>query len=89
LSSTNIAAPGIGDPIGTTAGPGTSGVLIEAHTVFSVGPYASIITRPGAAQRSTTSGGQASPATTNAVDSNPSAESIATADGVWVSTLTC
>src|ERR1700761_4765032 len=38
LSSTNIAAPGIGDPIGTTPGPGISGALIEAHTVFSVGP---------------------------------------------------
>ncbi|BCO68557.1 hypothetical protein MINTM007_31680 [Mycobacterium intracellulare] len=32
--------------------------------------------------------GQASPATTSAVDSRPSAGSIATADGVWVSTLT-
>ena len=46
-----------------------------------------IITRPGA-QRSTTSGGQASPPTTNATDSNPSADNTATADGVWVNTLT-
>jgi hypothetical protein len=38
LSSTNIAAPGIGDPIGTIPGPGVNGVLIDAHTVVSVGP---------------------------------------------------
>jgi hypothetical protein len=46
------------------------------------------ITRPGA-QRSTTSAGQASPAITNATDSNPSIESTPTADGVCVNTLTC
>ena len=38
---------------------GDQGVLIEAHTVASVGPYASIMIRPGAAHRRTSSGGQA------------------------------
>ncbi len=38
LSSTNIAAPAIGEPIGTTPDPGISGLLIDAHTVVSVGP---------------------------------------------------
>ena len=47
-----------------------------------------IITRPGA-HRSTTSAGQASPPITNAADSKPCGESTATADGVWVNTLTC
>ena len=47
-----------------------------------------IITRPGA-HRSTTSAGQASPATINAADSKPSGESAATAEGVWLNTLTC
>ena len=47
-----------------------------------------IITRPGA-HRSTTSAGQASPTTTNAADSKPCGGSTATADGVWVNTLTC
>ena len=53
-----------------------------------MGPYTLIITRPGA-HRSTTSAGQASPPTTNAADSNPSGDSIPTADGVWLNTLTC
>ena len=47
-----------------------------------------IITRPGA-HRSTSSAGHGSAPITNAVDSNPSAESTPTAEGVWVSTLTC
>ncbi|ASL18438.1 hypothetical protein MYCOZU2_06093 (plasmid) [Mycobacterium intracellulare subsp. chimaera] len=38
LSSTKIAAPGIGDPIGTKPSLGVSGGLIDAHTVASVGP---------------------------------------------------
>ncbi|ETB51346.1 hypothetical protein O974_02205 [Mycobacterium avium 11-0986] len=38
MSSTNIAAPAIGEPIGTTGSPAVSGVLIDAHTVVSVGP---------------------------------------------------
>ncbi|BCO47249.1 hypothetical protein MINTM002_29230 [Mycobacterium intracellulare] len=46
-----------------------------------------IITRPGA-QRSTSSAGQASPATTSATDSRPAGESAPAADGVWLSTLT-
>ncbi|BBY72432.1 hypothetical protein MINTM019_27480 [Mycobacterium paraintracellulare] len=45
------------------------------------------ITRPGA-QRSTTSAGQASPTTTSDAAESRSGESIATADGVWVNTLT-
>ena len=48
----------------------------------SVGPYASIMIRPGAAHRCTSSGGQASPATTRVIDSRCSAGSIATAVGV-------
>jgi len=40
-----------------------------------------IITRPGA-HRSTTSAGQASPATMSADDPKPSGESAATAEGV-------
>ena len=44
---------------------------------------------PPGAQRSTSSAGQASPATTNATDSNPCGESTPTADGVWLKTLTC
>src|ERR1700746_3701040 len=67
-SSTNNAAPGTGEPIGTTPDPGISGALIAPYTVVSVGPYPLIIPRPGA-HRSTTSAGQASPATTNAADS--------------------
>ncbi|SHX02905.1 Uncharacterised protein [Mycobacteroides abscessus subsp. abscessus] len=47
-----------------------------------------IIVRPGA-HLSTTAAGQASPTTASAVDSRPSGESIATADGVWVRTVTC
>ncbi|BCO47253.1 hypothetical protein MINTM002_29270 [Mycobacterium intracellulare] len=46
------------------------------------------ITRPGA-HWSTTSAGQASPAITSDTESSPSRESMATADGVWVNTLTC
>ena len=38
LSSTNNAAPGTGEPIGTTPDPGVSGALIAAYTVASVGP---------------------------------------------------
>ena len=37
-SSTNNAAPGTGDPIGTAADPAVSGALIVAYTVVSVGP---------------------------------------------------
>ena len=44
-------------------------------------------TRPGA-HRSTTSGGQASPPSSTATDSNPCGSSVATAEGVWVSTVT-
>src|SRR6202007_1220868 len=46
------------------------------------------ITRPGA-HRATSSAGQGSAPITNAAESNPSSESTPTADGVWVSTLTC
>src|SRR5246127_788844 len=69
-SSTNNAAPATGDPIGTTPEPATNGALIAAYTVASVAPYELITPRPGA-HRSTTSTGHASPATINAVDSNP------------------
>src|SRR6476469_10580946 len=86
-SSTNSAARGTGEPIGADPAPVCSGALIAAYTVASVGPYALIITRPGA-HRSTTSTGQASPATTNAVVSKPSGDSIPTAEGVWHKTLT-
>src|SRR6476620_5726218 len=48
LSSTNNAAPGTGEPIGTTPDPAASGALIAAYTVASVGPYALSTTRPGA-----------------------------------------
>src|SRR6478735_3897075 len=85
-SRTNNAAPATGAPIGGAPDLAVSGALIATHIVVSVGPYALIITRPGA-HRSTTSAGQASPAITNAADSNPSADNIATADGVCVSTL--
>src|SRR5262249_59859361 len=64
------------------------GGVMATHIVVSVGPQALIITRPRP-HRSTTSPGQASPATTNAAESKPCGESAATADGVWVSTLTC
>src|ERR1700757_1295858 len=37
-SSTNNAAPGTGEPIGTTSDPAASGALIDAYTVVSVGP---------------------------------------------------
>src|SRR5205807_2789862 len=86
-SSTNSAAVGSGDPIGTTPDPGVSGTLIATHIVASVGPYSLIITRPGA-HRSTTSAGQASPPTSNATESNPSGDNAPTADGVWLNTLT-
>ena len=46
------------------------------------------MTRPGA-HRSTISAGQASPATSSAADSKPSGGSAATAEGVWLNTLTC
>ncbi|CNH62782.1 Uncharacterised protein [Mycobacterium tuberculosis] len=39
--------------------------------------------RPGA-QRSTSSAGHASPPTSNAIDSKPSGDNIAAADGVWL-----
>src|SRR6516165_6791141 len=42
-SSTNNAAPGTGDPIGTTPDPGVSGALTATHSVVSVGPYSLII----------------------------------------------
>src|ERR1700694_1803885 len=38
LSSTNNAAPGTGAPIGTAPDPATTGALIAAYTVASVGP---------------------------------------------------
>ena len=87
-SSTNNATPATGDPIGTTPDPGVNGALMDAYTVVSVGPYVLIITRPGA-HRSTSSAGQGSPPTTNATDPKPSGDSTATADGVWLNTLTC
>src|SRR5271168_2374495 len=37
-SSTNSAAPGTGDPIGTTPDPALNGALIAAYTVVSVWP---------------------------------------------------
>src|SRR6476619_1136088 len=37
-SSTNNAAPGTGEPIGTTSVPAVSGALIATHIVVSVGP---------------------------------------------------
>src|ERR1700757_1714144 len=37
-SSTNNAAPGTGDPIGTTPDPDVNGALIATHIVVSVGP---------------------------------------------------
>src|SRR4029077_1675171 len=55
--------------------------------VVSVGPHALRITRPGA-HRSTTSAGQASPATNTPIDPTPCGDNIATADGVQVSRLT-
>ncbi|BCO74080.1 hypothetical protein MINTM008_34150 [Mycobacterium intracellulare] len=45
------------------------------------------ITRPGA-HRSMTSTGHGSPPTTSATESSPCGESAATADGVWLSTVT-
>ncbi|SHX15288.1 Uncharacterised protein [Mycobacteroides abscessus subsp. abscessus] len=44
--------------------------------------------RPLVAHRSTSSGGQASPATMSVVDSNRSGDNIPAAEGVWQSTLT-
>ena len=87
-SSTNNAAPGTGEPIGGAPDPATSGTLSITTIVVSVGPQALIITRPGA-QRSTSSAGQGSAATTNAADSKPSGDNAPAAEGVWVSTLTC
>ena len=37
-SKTNNAAPGTGAPIGATPDPASSGALIAAYTVASVGP---------------------------------------------------
>ena len=37
-SNTNKAAPGTGEPIGTTPAPAASGALIATHIVVSVGP---------------------------------------------------
>ncbi|CAM3508462.1 hypothetical protein MYCO108962_23510 [Mycobacterium colombiense] len=45
------------------------------------------IVRPGA-QRSTSSGGQGSAPITSAADSRPCGDSIRTADGVWLKTVT-
>ena len=59
-SSTYTRAPASGRPIGGLTAP-ASGSLTVAQTVVSVGPYALSIRRP-ADQRSTSSGGQASPA---------------------------
>ena len=86
-SSTNNAVPGTGDPIGTDPDVGVSGALIAAYTVVSVGPYALIIVREDA-QRSTSSGGHASPPTSSAAGPSPSGVSIPAAEGVWVSTVT-
>src|SRR6201997_1169250 len=87
-SSTKKAAPGTGEPIGGAPEPAARGALLDAHIVVSVGPYTLTITRPGA-HRSTTSAGQASAPITNAADPNPSGDNPLTAEGVWVSTLTC
>src|SRR5215475_8576073 len=87
LSSTKNAAPDTGEPIGGAPDPAASGALFDAHIVVSVGPYTLTITRPGA-HRSTNSTGHGSAPITNVTDSNSSVESIPTADGVWVNTLT-
>ena len=47
-SRTNTADVDTGAPMGAAPDPTVSGALIEAYTVASVGPYALIITRPGA-----------------------------------------
>ncbi|BBY37479.1 hypothetical protein MMAN_16130 [Mycobacterium mantenii] len=86
-SSTNNADPDSGEPIGGAPVPAASGALSATHIVVSVGPYSLIITRPGA-HRSTTSAGQASPPTNKVTDSKASGDSIPTADGVWLNTLT-
>mgnify|MGYP002651910444 CR=1 FL=1 len=70
-----------GAPMGTVGAPVSSGALIVTSTVVSVGPYAFVITRPGA-HRSTSSVGHASPATTRVAESSPSGDSTAAADGV-------
>ena len=72
-------APATSDGVWTS--PGGARALMVAQTVASVGPYALIITRPGA-HLSTSSAGQASPATTSAVDSSPCGDNISAADGV-------
>ncbi len=57
-----------------------------AHTVVSVGPYALTIRRPGA-HRATSSGGQASPATTRVVAVSSAPSNAARAEGgsvTWV-----
>ncbi|GAQ58683.1 hypothetical protein a10_08575 [Streptomyces acidiscabies] len=63
---------------------GVSGSLIVAQTVVSVGPYALIIRRPGA-QRWTSSGEHASPATTSVVAVNSPSSATSTDGG----TVTC
>jgi len=67
--------------IGPTT-PGPQEPLLVLVSILIAWWLASNITRPPAVQRSTTSAGHASPATINVVDSSPSGESIATADGV-------
>src|ERR1700731_2885754 len=42
--STKNPAPAIGEPIGGPPEPGSSGALLDAHIVVSVGPYTLTIT---------------------------------------------
>ena len=88
-SSTNNAAPGTGEPIGTAPDPAVNGALIgrihrrlgRAVDVDHHPPRRPPIHHLGRAG--------AHRAITNAADSKPSGDSTATADGVWVNTLTC
>ncbi|TWH16742.1 hypothetical protein L618_002000000260 [Rhodococcus rhodochrous J45] len=69
-----------------TVSPGTSMSVMLQTMVVSVGPYALYIRRPGA-QRATSSGGHASPATVTASHSTPVGSTDASAAGVenrWV-----
>ncbi len=86
-SRTKNAAPGTGAPIGGVPIPAHSGGLTATHIVVSVGPYALVITRPGA-HRSTSSAEHASAATTSAVEPSARGDSAETAEGVWCKTLT-
>ncbi|BCO68545.1 hypothetical protein MINTM007_31560 [Mycobacterium intracellulare] len=89
-SSTKSAAPATGDPIAggpDRARPAVRGGLCDTHMVVSVGPYTLTITRPGA-HRSTSSPGHGSAPTTTVTVSKPRGDSIPSADGVWVNTVT-